>query len=128
MVARWNYLTWPKVGRGLFCRCRKASERGRNDGGARNFTLISRTLHIDFISARQTAPMKLKAIIWVCGATVTATGLLLGLRNAARAVSIDYDGSYQMRHPLYPGEQRVRHPHVSDDPFSPDAFRDELLK
>jgi hypothetical protein len=72
--------------------------------------------------------MSLKAIFWVCGATVTATGVILGLRSAARAAGIDSGGSYPMSHPLHLDDQRVRHPQVSDDPFSPDAFRDELLK
>ncbi|XHR28295.1 MAG: hypothetical protein ACFUZC_20530 [Chthoniobacteraceae bacterium] len=70
--------------------------------------------------------MSLKAIFWVCGATVTATGAILGFRNVARAVGSAYGESYTTSHPIHPDDQH--HPQISDDPFSPDAFRDELLK
>lgn len=72
--------------------------------------------------------MKFKAILWIFGATVTVTGLIFGLRSAAKAVGIDYDGNYQMYRPLPPDEQRARYPQLADNSFSPDAFRDELLK
>jgi hypothetical protein len=70
--------------------------------------------------------MKFKAILWACGTIATATGLVLGIRSAARAIGID--GSYQISHPVLHDQQRVVGWSVSDDAFSPDAFRDELLK
>ena len=96
---------------------------------AADFTKISPTLHIVFIAVGQIPPMNMKAILWFFGATIFATGLVLGLRSAARAVGIDFDTHhYQSSPSLDPDEQRVRHPHISDVSFSPDAFRDELLK
>lgn len=72
--------------------------------------------------------MKLKAIFWVFGATATATGLVLGLRNAARAFGIACDEHYQTVPASRPDANQA-HPSIdSEDPFSPDAFRDELLK
>ena len=62
--------------------------------------------------------MNMKAIFWVGGAFVTAAGLVLGLCKSAKAVV-----------PADNGEGPVRPPHEpADDFFSPDAFRDELLK
>lgn len=70
--------------------------------------------------------MKCKAMIWVCGVIVTAAGLFLGVRGAARVFRMDSDGTYQL-HPMRPDERRVCQSPLSDDAFSPDAFRDELL-
>ncbi|MDD5351035.1 MAG: hypothetical protein PHQ12_12555 [Chthoniobacteraceae bacterium] len=68
--------------------------------------------------------MNLKAIFWVWGVTLTATGLVLGFRHAARAGGVHFQVASAAR----PDARRARHASLSDDPFSPDAFRDELLK
>lgn len=70
--------------------------------------------------------MKIKAIIWACGVIVTVTGLFLGLRGAARAIGIDR--KYQLDHPVRLELKRVCYSRESGDAFSPDAFREELLK
>ena len=72
--------------------------------------------------------MKLKAILILCGASLAAAGLVIGFGSAARAVGIDYD---RHRPALQPPDQDrllARHPQPSDDRFSPDAFREDLLK
>lgn len=72
--------------------------------------------------------MNLKAILWMCGTTIAASGLVLGLRNVARAEGIDDNRPYNYLPHSRLDEQQTNRLAAADDPFSPDAFREELLK
>ncbi|MEI6351862.1 MAG: hypothetical protein WCP06_12245 [Verrucomicrobiota bacterium] len=72
--------------------------------------------------------MKLKAILILCGATLAAAGLVIGFGSAARAVGIDYDRHRPTLQSPDSDELQTRQPHPSNDRFSPDAFREDLLK
>jgi len=72
--------------------------------------------------------MNMKAIFWACGATATLVGLILGFRNALRGRGLFEKMPDRRFSPSWPDDRQMHLLAATDDPLSPDAFRDELLK